>query len=274
MQEDILKNLEPLLGNHSLQEALMIFGLINARMLAVINMVPFLGSKNAPSQVKMGISILFSLIFYPLISEQVIATPDNLIVYFVFLLKEVFIGFSIGFVTAQIFYSVEMMGQIIDVMRGTNQAQLLVPELQERSSAFGDFNYQFLLVLFLTLGFHVPFFSVLADSFLKLPILANTPVSINSLAAIDFFARLLGDVFLIAVTLAFPIGLVCFLSDVAFGLLNRVAPQINAYFMSMPAKAAGGMMIFLAAFSMISEQFVYYSRVLLTLVSQAIDILL
>lgn len=269
----LLNEIEKIAGT-SLQDALMIFALILARIIAIINLVPFLGSKNAPPQVKMAMAILFSLIFWPYVSSHAVGNvPQNVFVYLLYILKEGLVGFTIGFVTAQIFYCVEMMGQIIDVVRGTNQAQLLVPELQERSSAFGNFNYQFVLVIFLTMGFHVPFFTILGDSFIELPILSFTPRTLVNLPFIDFMARLLGEIFMIAVTLAFPIGLVCLLSDIAFGLLNRVAPQINAYFMSMPAKAAGGMVIFLAAFSMIADQFAFHSRVLLERVAEAILLL-
>jgi flagellar biosynthetic protein FliR len=254
----------------AIQDALLLFGLILARLIAIINLTPFLGSKNAPHQAKIGMAILFSMIFWPHVSSQMHLLPESGFVYMLFLLKELFIGFTIGFVTAQIFYSVEMMGQIIDVVRGTNQAQLLVPQLQERSSAFGDFNYQFLLVLFLSLGFQVPFFETLAESFIQLPILSFAPQSIDGTQIMEFFARLLSDVFRIAVTLAFPIAFVCLLSDIAFGLLNRVAPQINAYFMSMPAKAAGGMVIFLAGFSVIADQFARYSLELLNVVRETI----
>lgn len=249
---------------------LLLFGLILARVVVIINLVPFLGGKNAPHQVKMGIAILFSFIFWPHVVNQGARLPDNELIYFLFLLKEAFVGFAIGFVTAQIFYCVEMMGQIVDVVRGTNQAQLLVPQLQERSSAFGDFNFQFLLVIFLTLGLHIPFFESLGDSFIHIPVLSFPEQSIDSEQMIDFFSRLLGEVFKIAVTLAFPIAFVCLLSDIIFGLLNRVAPQINAFFMSMPARAAGGMIIFLAAFSMIADQFVHYSFELLTWVQETV----
>ena len=51
----------------------------------------------------------------------------------------------------------------------------------------------------------------------------------------------------IAVVLAAPVMAATFISDVVFGILNRVAPQLNAYFMSMPVKAFGGVvMIFVA----------------------------
>ena len=46
----------------------------------------------------------------------------------------------------------------------------------------------------------------------------------------------LGDVFMSAVQIAGPLIAVLFLTDVAFGLLNRVAPALNAFQLGFPAK--------------------------------------
>jgi flagellar biosynthetic protein FliR len=45
---------------------------------------------------------------------------------------------------------------------------------------------------------------------------------------------------MLATLLALPVGAATFITDIVFGLLNRVAPQLNAYFMAMPVKAMAG----------------------------------
>ena len=45
-----------------------------------------------------------------------------------------------------------------------------------------------------------------------------------------------GEMFLAAVQIAGPLIAVLFLTDVAFGLLNRVAPALNAFQLGFPAK--------------------------------------
>src|SRR3989338_6197492 len=122
---------------------LILFSLIAARMVTMVTLIPFLGSKNAPGPVKIGISLMLTVLIWPLmISDLEGPVPSTLLPYLVMMLKEVFVGFTLGCVTAQIFYAVEMAGQIIDVARGANQVQLLGPELSERSSPCGDMNYQ------------------------------------------------------------------------------------------------------------------------------------
>lgn len=240
--------------------ALILFSLVAARMVTLVTLVPFLGSKNAPGPVKIGIALMLSILIWPLATANLHGPiPHSLFPYLVMMLKEVFVGFSLGFVTAQIFYAVEMAGQIIDVTRGANQIQLMVPELNERSSPYGDMNYQIALILFLTSGLHAVFFEGLVQSFIAVPINQLPPFSAGSAAFYEEFMFLFGEIFKIAVTLALPVGAVCLITNLSFGLINRIAPQINAYFLAMPATAIGGMMISFFALSMTFQQFEKFS---------------
>jgi len=255
-------------------KAIIIFSLIMMRMLIVVNLVPFLGSKNAPASVKVGLSVLLTALIWPAVISNIKGPiPDSTIFFISMMIKEAFIGFTIGFITAHIFYAVEMCGQLIDVARGANQIQLMIPELQERSSAFGTFYYQLMLALYLASGLHTIFFHALIKSFIVLPINTLPPMSRGIPQFFDFISQLLPHVFLIGVTLALPVIAVCLLIDIAFGLINRIAPQINAYFMSMPVKTLGGVVISLAALSMTIGQFSHYTKEVLEWLLKSIEML-
>src|SRR5262249_22868952 len=123
-----------------------------ARIMAMCVLLPFLGGKNAPGEVKMGIGMTLTMVVWPTAVAAVDGPlPLGPITFLVMMCKETFVGLVIGFVAAEIFYTVEIAGQLIDILRGANQIQLQVPELQERSSAFGDLNFQLLLAIFLAL---------------------------------------------------------------------------------------------------------------------------
>src|SRR3989338_7185737 len=187
---------------------LVLFSLIAARMITMVTLIPFLGSKNAPGPVKIGIALTLSVLVWPLmISHLEGPVPSTLLPYLAMMLKEVFVGFTLGFVTAQVFYAVEMAGQIIDLTRGANQVQLLVPELSERSSPYGDMNYQMALILFLTSGLHTVFFEGLVQSFIAVPVNHMPPFSSGSAAFYEEFMFLLGEIFKISVTLSLPLKL-------------------------------------------------------------------
>ena len=55
--------------------------------------------------------------------------------------------------------------------------------------------------------------------------------------------------------LALPVVFICFLIDLAFGFLNRVAPQINAYFLSLPAKMMGGLIMLFFLIPLLLDEF-------------------
>ena len=90
--------------------------------------------------------------------------------FLVMMLKEVFIGFCIGFVLLELFLIADMLGRLVDLLRGTTMATALVPELKERSSVFGNMSYQLFLVIFLSIGGHRYFLGALFTSFAAIPV--------------------------------------------------------------------------------------------------------
>ena len=234
-----------LLSKQSTQQ-MVLFALILGRLLPVVVMVPFLGGKNAPEPVKMGLAVLLTLLAFPIVAAtNTVAPPTTPIAFLVLMLKEVFIGFCIGFVLMELFLIADMLGRLVDLLRGTNMATALVPELKERSSVFGNLSFQLFLVIFLSIGGHRFFLGALFTSFIGLPV---TEMPQFQAAGIGAFAELImlsaARILMVAVALAMPILVAVFLTDLTFGLLNRTAPQIQAYFLSLPAKAIAGVWLF------------------------------
>jgi len=94
-------------------------------------------------------------------------------------------------------------------------------------------------VIFLALGGHRMFLSVLARSYEVLPLAAlpsQAGLGAMALGMVAMTAKMLA----LAVGLAAPVILATLLADVALGLVNRVAPQLNAWVLAMPVKALLG----------------------------------
>lgn len=253
---------------------IVVFALIMARVMAIVILVPFLGGKNAPTEVKMGVGVALTMIIWPTaIGSLTGDVPLDAIGFTFMMLKETFVGLVIGFVAAEIFYTVEIAGQLIDLTRGANQIQLQVPEIQERSSAFGALNFQLLLALFLAMGMHRPFFYALFQSFVVIPLNDFPNFQAGFWPFVDFLARVSAEVIFVAVLLTMPVGVVCLVCEATFGLINRVAPQINAYFMAMPAKVLGGCMLFFFSIDMMLELMITHSAVMLVDVQRVIELM-
>lgn len=250
------------------------FALILVRVMVIVTLVPYMGGKNAPNTVKMGIGATLTIVLWPTVvahlSGPVPVTPAPFVLM---MLKEAFVGLLIGYVSAEIFYTVEMAGQHIDLLRGANQAQLNVPQITERSSTFGSLNYQLLIALFVATDLHHVFINALFESFVAVPINTWPELSQGFPTLLDFVLKLMSHIFLVSVLLALPVGITCLVIEASFGLMNRVAPQINAYFMAMPAKAIGGVTIFFFSLHLVIELFIKHSAEMLRAVQDLLILL-
>jgi len=214
----------------------------------MIVLTPFFGGKLVPPEVKMGLGLLITILVWPLVHDSLTGDiPMQAVPFLLLMFKEVFIGLAIGFVAAHIFWAMEMAGRLIDTVRGSSMAEVLVPESELRATPFGDLFFQLLIVIFILIGGHHIFIEGFFFSFAAFPINAGIPLGPDAMPLIDMVIRLSANILTIAVVLAAPVIAATFITDVVFGILNRVAPQLNAYFMSMPVKAMAGVILVLVS---------------------------
>ncbi|HEX8247084.1 MAG TPA: type III secretion system export apparatus subunit SctT [Pyrinomonadaceae bacterium] len=257
--ELVLKTFEV---GQSPQAFLVLFGLSFARFISFIVIVPFFGGQVVPSQVKVATATALVIITYPSLLAELPTDGSPLgfgAVGFVGLLaKEVFVGFTLGFVATLVFEAVAVAGQIADFQRGSTMSELFSPQLQERVSELGQFQLQLAIVVFLTTGAHRFFISALVRSFEFIPATRFPNIEAGWTPAAEFMTVMTGSVLSIGVQLAVPVVVTLLLTDLFFGLINRVAPQINVFFLSMPVKMWVGIFVVLVALPYMVARFVDY----------------
>jgi flagellar biosynthesis protein FliR len=91
----------------------------------------------------------------------------------------------------------------------------------------------------------------LGDSFVVLKPGDPLPLRLLGTATTFNFISLTADLFLIAFRLSTPVLVVLLVLDVALGLTNRVAPQIQVNFVSMEIKASLGLFVILVTFALL-----------------------
>lgn len=252
--KDFVYIIENLLPNISLVNALTLYMLVLTRWLVMTLTMPFLGSQLLPAPIRLGLAAMLSVISFVLLVDHVelsaFNTPGIVMLFF----KEAFIGFILGFLSSLIFFAYELAGELVDFSRAANMARLLVPELKHQSSALGTLLFQLSLVVFVSLGFHRQILSASFASFITFPVDTLNADFVSPEILKPTFG-ILASLFETAVKFALPIIVVSFLVDLAFGLMNRVAPQINAYFLSLPAKMLGGLIMMFLIMPFLLEDF-------------------
>ncbi len=225
--------------------------LIVMRIIPLVFQTPFLGGKLVPPETRMGISVMLTVLAYPFAVGQLDKPLElNAVVFLVLIFKELFIGFVIGFIAAELFYAMEIAGRGLDTLRGSNMAEVQVPELAFRVAPVGQFAFQLLLVVFCALGGHGFFIEGVMETFRLVPIDSFPGMHGGWHHVVDQIMRYTNSLFGIAFALVFPGMFASFLVDVVFGMFNRIAPQLNAYFMAMGIKAMAGLALFMFAMTL------------------------
>jgi flagellar biosynthetic protein FliR len=197
---------------------------------AWLTICPPFNSRLIPAQIKALLSVGIALPMAPALTSTVPSIETMDIIACAAL--QVFVGASLGFITALFFAAIQAAGDLIDVFGGFTLAMAFDPLSQSQSSIFGRFyNLTAVTLLFASDG-HQLILRGFMQSYETLPL--NVSISMET------FGRLLvsgiGEMFLAALQIAGPLIAVLFLTDVAFGLLNRVAPALNAFQLGFPAK--------------------------------------
>lgn len=201
-----------------------------ARTGAFLMISPPFNSRLIPGTVKALLSVGLTLPLAPYLRGTIPSLETSDLIASAAL--QVFVGAGLGFVTALLFAALQAAGDLLDLFGGFTLAMGYDPMSLNQSSVFGRFyNLVAVTILFASEG-HQLILRGFLQSFRTLPL--------NMTFDFDTFSQLLlkgvGEMFLAALQIAGPLVAVLFLTDVAFGLLNRVAPALNAFQLGFPAK--------------------------------------
>jgi flagellar biosynthetic protein FliR len=211
-------------------------GSLVAVMLAAIRasawmvVCPPFNSRIIPGPVKALLSVAIALPMARYVQDDL---PDLQTSALIFAAAgQVVIGATLGFITLLFFAAIQAAGDMLDLFGGFSLAQAYDPLSQSQNSVFGRFYNLLAVTLLFASDGHQMVLRGFMQSYETLPL--NGTISLNTLAR--FLTEGVGEMFLSALQIAGPLIAVLFMTDIAFGLLNRVAPALNAFGLGFPAK--------------------------------------
>ncbi|PTL80504.1 flagellar biosynthetic protein FliR [Vitiosangium sp. GDMCC 1.1324] len=248
-------------------------GLLLCRVMPVLVLSPFLGGEVVPPEVKMGVGVMIAAVLFPAVSPRMGAIPTSALPYIGLMLKEIFIGVALSSIVNVVFEAARVAGNIVDTMSGSNNAQLYVPQLGQQVSIFASLKVQLAVVLFLTLNGHHLVIEALADSLVVVPLDRFPRFSSGEWAFFELFIRSFADLLKISLALAAPPTLAAFLTDMALGAVNRVAPQVQVFFISMAIKPLVGVVIVFMSLGLIMGRMQTEFAAMLAMLRDAVRLL-
>jgi flagellar biosynthesis protein FliR len=259
---------QTLFPEHGFKSHLLVFVLIVLRLVSILHASGLFHAKHVPNQLRLGFIFLLTFCLWPYIPKELGSFQTiSPFLFSLIALREVAIGFLVGYLVSAVLVAAQTAGDFMDIFRGANQIQLMSPDTSDRVSALSSFLHLLCVALFFSLGMHEQLIGVILESFNNFPFQsaffgnlvgprqAGDPSIVSSLFhCVDFFAF----AFQMAVQLAMPVIIIALIIEIGFGLINRAAPQINAYFLSLPAKSLVSIIILLLAMPLIFGQIRLY----------------
>jgi type III secretion protein T len=210
--------------------------LATARLGGLVLIFPVFARVGLTGLVRGGIVVGLALPLLPAVLSQIdAAAPLGPFLLVALVFKEALVGFLLGMLYGVPFWGAQAGGDIIDQQRGANQATLNEADNLEEASVTGTLFVLVLIMLFVVSnGFHLLLGGVY-DSYLIWPARNFLPnLSTQSAWAL---VSLLDRVMLLGLVIAGPVIAALFLVDLSLGLVNRFAPQLNVFNLSLAAKS-------------------------------------
>ncbi len=226
-----------------------------ARIGGAFAICPALTESMIPGVARRAATLGFAWIAIPAIHEAMPPGEPNALAFAFLGFKEALLGFLLGFFSAVPFWIAENVGNFIDNQRGATMGEVYSPLSGTQVSTLGIFFTQIVSTLFFVGGAVFVFLGALYSSYAVWPVFAggvsfapDAPVQI--LGALDGMLRA-------TVVIAAPVIIVMFLATLGLGFVNRTAPQLNVFFLSMPVKSALGIAMLAIYLPFVMDMLVY-----------------
>lgn len=205
-------------------------GLIFARVGALVMLMPGIGESSVPPRIRLGIALLLSLMLYPVLSARLPAIPTDLGGVAGQVIVEVLLGLAIGAVIRFFLGSLAVAGEVISLQTTLSFAQTTNPLQAQPSTSVATFLTVVGLTLVFSTDLHQLFIAAIVRTYTLFPPGARLPSADLSGLAV----RAMGETFALGVQLSAPILVFSLVIYVAAGLIGRMMPQFQVFFVATP----------------------------------------
>lgn len=225
------------------------------RISGMIFTAPIFSSSTFPKLAKVVIALSLTYILFFLVEDYQFDYDKGLIWLGLIAIKEVITGMIIGFVVQFVFYAINYAGMLIGFDLGLGMAQAFDINTEANTNLLGQVMNTFALIIFILINGHHYLIKAISLSFTVIP-LGEYVVKGNVMDTMILYSA---SVFILAVKMASPIIVSFFLLHIAAGIMARINPQMNVFFVIHPLKMGMGF----ALITIIAPIYIYIMRNLL-----------
>jgi flagellar biosynthesis protein FliR len=218
------------------------FILVLARIAPLFVLAPLFSAKQIPALVRTSIALGLAVGLTGIAIHGQHVPTDPLSVASLIVLQ-LLIGFGFAFVVAAVLAAVQMAGGLADILSGFAFGATVDPINGNQGGAFAQFYTMIGLILFIVIGGDAWLLRGISKTFSIVPITRAPALA----PLIGGAAQAMGTVFVSALEVAAPVMLTLLISDVAFGMVSRVVPQMSVFSVAFPLKVGIALLVVAAS---------------------------
>ena len=213
--------------------------LIFARIGAGIMFLPGFNSSMVSARVRLLFALMLSFLLMPVLSGKLMAPPASPIGLFLVLAGEIAFGIFIGLVVQGLVTALDFAGSTIGYATGLTNMFTYDPITEQQSALITGFlNLVAMTLIFVTNTHHL-MLHALADSYsIYSP---GQALPLDDLA--QTLTRTLSAAALMGVRLSAPLMVFTITLNTGLGLLNRLVPNMQVFFVAQPLQIIGGLTV-------------------------------
>lgn len=228
-----------------------LFMLVFARVGTLVMLLPALGERFVPSRVRLALALFLTLAMIPVVRPLLPQGAGRLETALGLMLFELMVGLMIGLIGRLVVASLQTAGNFVSQALGLGFAEAVDPTQGGQAAAIGNF----LTILGVTLLFatdaHHLVIAAIRGSYTVLP-----PGEVPSTGdAAKLALDTMGKGFTIAVQIAAPFIVFGIVVNLGLGVLSRLMPALQVFFLGVPGTVIVGMLIMLGVLGMMMAGF-------------------
>lgn len=210
--------------------------LLLARLGAACMILPGLGEQDVPAPIRLALALALVVLLLPVLRPVLPAAPDAAVEAARLIALEVVVGLWLAGLARILALGFAIAGQAIALLVGLSSALVPDPQFGQQTAITARLAALLGALFILSSGLYALPLGALARSYGAFPPGAPWPAG----EAAEAVAIAAGQSLDLALRLAAPFVFGAVLLNVSLGLLARLAPQIQVYFVAIPGQVLAG----------------------------------
>lgn len=215
-------------------------GLIFMRIGAMVMLMPALGDQAVPPMARLAFALLLSMCLGPVAAPYLPPLPDTLGAMVGQVFKELFVGVMIGLLLQILTMALAVCGETVAIQTTLAFAQTANPSEAQPGSSLSSFLSVMAIALIFATDLDHMFLAAMARSYALFQPAKVLPLMDMAALAVRTF----GQAFALGLQLAAPVVVFSVVFNVAVGLVGRMMPQFQVFFVATPLHVLFGLSVF------------------------------